>query len=917
MGAPNYTKSDKRLPIADLTGGLDTRHSVLVVENASKKKLKATTLQNVDFFKNGSVQKRLGKTQQGDQLVPVVSPLVSQTNSSSSYGVTPLSTEFAEYLYKFTAGSSASIGSATVKVAVSTSGAAALELYSDSAGSPGTRLAVSDTQNLVGDGFSYDVTFNFSSAPAITNGTTYWVGIVGYRGQAITLKTHASDTNGATRTSTGLSGAWTTGRKSPYIVVYSSTATTAITGIYDYRHGYAQTTEQLTTFNGNLYKRDKSAGAFINTWTSLANTLAAGQNYLNSFATFKDYAFCTDTSNKPAVVWDGVSTGAMRHGYRMTPPYTGYANNSNAGVTISSIAGSTLTIAANMPANGLYVGKTIWLYGSANISPEPVTVKAFHTTGTVGSATYYVTRITVEEQSPQTDHTSARWNGATITIGAGASGSMNASGALTCFSLLAVTKMKSGGYRASEFSFDLAVATANVKVTVSNYLSQGTADGTLFAFDVNRDGTIQGSTIWFMSEAFNPGNSTTTTNGVAPTFTHRKISSDTAYISTGLNPMADTYSTAFDIKDEVPAGNNTLLDEYGYPTVYFTAQKDAPKTKFFTVFQNFLVAAGDPAFPNRFYTSAADSPQIYSGAGGSYGSFYDIDANDGDQINGLGVWNNGLYIFKKHSVYYAEFTGVAEAPLTIRRLQGALGALSGFSVKSVDWGIVFLSERGPAYVSGAKVDLCPGAEDIQNLFDPNDASRFNQSVMQYSTCGHNSTKQQVWWGVATTNATNRDQILVFDYGNRAFWINTDSSNVLTEIGDANGFPSIWSGDYNGNIFQQESGATDNGSNIPFVYQSAWLTIGGIPGQEHIDRIWVAGDQQSSAATLTVDVYRNYETTAARTVTFDMTDARFPAGMQVPLNMQAQAIQFKLSATNAVPLKVNAVTLDYQERGSRV
>ena len=52
------------------------------------------------------------------------------------------------------------------------------------------------------------------------------------------------------------------------------------------------------------------------------------------------------------------------------------------------------------PANGLYVGKIIYLTGSANIDPQTATVKSFTTTGTVGGATYYVTQIVIEEQNP-------------------------------------------------------------------------------------------------------------------------------------------------------------------------------------------------------------------------------------------------------------------------------------------------------------------------------------------------------------------------------------------------------------------------------------------------------------------------------------------------------------------------------------
>jgi hypothetical protein len=75
--------------------------------------------------------------------------------------------------------------------------------------------------------------------------------------------------------------------------------------------------------------------------------------------------------------------------------------------------------------------------------------------------------------------------------------------------------------------------------------------------------------------------------------------------------------------------------------------------------------------------------------------------------------------------------------------------------------------------------------------------------------------------------------------------------------------------------------------------------------------------QSSATSLTVEIFKDFGTTASRSVTFDMTDSRFKAGFQVPLNLQAKAFSVKFSNTSAVPLKIDSFELDYQTRGDRV
>jgi len=902
MAVKTYSKSNGKLNFRDLTGGLDTRHSPLVIESDSKKKLKASSLNNVDFFKDGAVQKRFGKTQQGDTFTATAA--VEQAGAGVT---TSFASPYEEIAYKFTPGSTFTLKTVNAILSSDPLGPLVAKIYSHDAGpdEPDAEIVSSADATPAAGATPASISLTFTPT-ALTSGTTYWLAFRVVPGNRLY---YSGANTGTTKLWNGV--AWSATTTAPYFQILSVEASLGITGIFDYRHGYAQTREQLVTVNGNLYKRNKSGSAFINTWTSLANTLEVGQDKITSFAAFKDYAFVTDGTDAPAVVWDGVSTGAMRHGYRLSPPYTGYSNAANAGATIGSISGTNITLAANQGASGLYVGKTVWLTGSANINPQPVTVKSFITTGTKGSATYYVTSISIEEQEIQLDHTAVKWNGATVAVNTSSgTRNINTTGELTCFSVLLVTSLKSGGYRSSEFSIDVATGTA-ANIQFSNIAAAATTNGTEFAFDISDLATTV-----FMSQPFNPGNSTTTTTGVAPSISYHKVSASTSFISGGINPIP-TAATAFDLLDEVPTTNDSLLDEYGLPTNYFTAQIDAPKSVYMALFQGFLCVAGDPSTPNRLYTSQADAPQVWSGAGESYGSFFDLDTADGDVIKGVASHNTSLYVFKQRGIYYGEFTGIAAAPFTFRRLQTSLGALSGWSVKQLDWGVVFLSERGPAYVSGTQVGLLPGAEDIQNLFDPNDSAAFNLDVMKFSTAGHNPTKQQVWWGVASANATNRDQVLVYDYGNRAFWLNTDSANYFTEVGDSAGFFGIWSGNYNGEVFQQESGATDDGVNIPFTYQSAWVTFSGGSDYKSLDRIWVRGDVQSSASTLTVEIFKDFSATASRTVTFDMTDARFKAGIQVPLNLQAKAFAVRFSNTSAVPLKIDSFQLDYQSRGDRV
>ena len=59
-----------------------------------------------------------------------------------------------------------------------------------------------------------------------------------------------------------------------------------------------------------------------------------------------------------------------------------------------------------------------------------------------------------------------------------------------------------------------------------------------------------------MSDPFNPGNSTSTTSGVAQPLIITKVSASTSYIENGLNPLING-TTNFYIYDEVVTTNST------------------------------------------------------------------------------------------------------------------------------------------------------------------------------------------------------------------------------------------------------------------------------------------------------------------------------------------------------------------------
>ncbi len=594
-------------------------------------------------------------------------------------------------------------------------------------------------------------------------------------------------------------GSWVSASKDLYFYLYASTVSPAVTGIYDYRYGSALTRQQIVTFNGNVYKRDKSGSTFLSTWTSLYSSFTVGQDYLSSFATLKDLLFVSNSSQAVQRLWDGSASYMPAQGFR-----------------------ATFAVADN---------------GSA---------------GTVPDGTYKI---------------------------------------------LAVTTLVSGGQRASAEMTVTMAGGGTQQIAVTSIVMDGTSASN-FGFDIAATATQ-----WFMA----PLSSATATD-----YTYYKIP---AANMTVANPAANS-TTSFNITATTGlTTSSTFLDVYDLPQAYFTSQAATPSCAYMAVFQDILCMAGDPNNPSRVWFSEQLAPNIWSTYGQLLGSYIEVDDGDGDVIKGLFQWNGSLYVLKQHSVHIVEFTGNAALPFDRRRLPGDIGALSHWSCKDIGSGFVFLSERGVAICSGTIIGLAPGTANILDYFDPADANTFNLSVMQYSTAGLNRTKGQVWWGVASTGSTNRDQVLVYDYTNNAFWLDDGiSGNYFTEVGDANGFFSVWSGDYSAQVFQHELGTSDDGIAIDWYFYCPWIESGEPSQWKHFDWLQVSGDVQTTG-TLTCTVYLDFSTTASRTLTFDMSNAKFKTGMRVPIGARGKYIQIKFSnSTLNVPTHIDTFGIYYRPLG---
>ncbi len=628
-------------------------------------------------------------------------------------------------------------------------------------------------------------------------------------------------------------------------------------------------------------------------------------------------------------------------------------------INISAISGSVLTVdpAFNYPASGLYNGKILYAADSANNLLRQVVVSSFVTTGDRGDSDYYVTQITLTD-IPSPNLAKVAFGG--VSIGTTATGGTIAPASnKTCYKVLAVTQMLSGGFRASEeFSLDIADDVTQGVINLNFILGNSSLNGQMFAFDIPTTATT-----WFMTKGFDPtlpatdldsGNAKT--YYLIPSASIANAKDVTTASLPDTNPT-DNATYSFDITAEVAGTENTLLDQYGFVQAYFTEQVDSPPTRMVRMYNDFLFYSGDDLFPNRVWISQLDAPQIMSEYGSTLGSFLDIAPDDSDFITGMYVWFNFLYVFKSRAIYRVSFTGNASAPFQVDKIAGVTGALSHFAIQETPQGLVYLSQYGPARCSwfyseiiGNEVLPYFDSSFIQYQYLPTAANgmtrqeilgkgHFEQGQFSYSTSLNYTLKKQLWFSVASRDGGIRDKILVFDYATGTWWIQTNVfANYLASVTDASNFVRPWSGDITGRIYKHDVGDLDevnpdgsipNARFIPEFFKTPSIFSNVIGNQIAARKAYLAvgrlSDNPSALSNpdnglVYADLFFNrtdgMNEAARMTWTADRGNSR--TGTFSPIASTAESLQFVFRNDPVGPLRaeINAFRLDFQPQVPR-
>ena len=658
--------------------------------------------------------------------------------------------------------------------------------------------------------------------------------------------------------------------------------------------------------------------------TAVAATFAVMQNQLCVFSQ-------TPSNVAPLCPrwWDGASQNLGYLGNRLSPFYLAASGQPLIFAAIQSVAaglggaGPTLTMAANQAASGLYLGMSIYVDNGNYF--ETAFVSAFTTTGTAGTANYYVTSITLQTalRYPAQNYTRISWNGITI-VGQSTGGTITITGNTTTVLMMAVTNLNSGGSRASVFSVDVPVTTTGL-ITVENLNFAG-GDGNLFGSDLS-----QGATTWYMTPPFNPQTQPSQAGG-GPSQIFYQVPPQSADMVPPANPMANNAATVqfLNTPDIVNYTWTTLeaataVDSTGY----FTGQIDVPLGKFAVNWQGFLCVAGDPWNQSRLWLSGFGSPQVWGTQGGLDGAYIDIpNADDGQVITALYVGKNGLlYVGKTNSLYAVNFNGnTSLSPFQVIQCSGAYGPLSSGSFQESEQYVFFFSNAGLCAVSMYSVSLLQSSKDIRAKFTGPNA--WNLALMALSQSVVLPAKNQIHFQAAQAN--RGDQTLVYDWLRDKFWYQTAGPTAIPArlyaslCEDLTNSPSeTYAGDNNGQVWLLDQDGTDETVPVDFHYETPWLHAGD-PGMfKMLEYLYIGGTKQAyvqgQAPILNVVIYLDFNPKAQVVRTFDMSQQGFEVGlnMTTPVQLGLRCKYFKIALVNntsGCPVSIRFMRLKFKLDG---
>ncbi len=289
------------------------------------------------------------------------------------------------------------------------------------------------------------------------------------------------------------------------------------------------------------------------------------------------------------------------------------------------------------------------------------------------------------------------------------------------------------------------------------------------------------------------------------------ILSDTGEV---LTISSVTNGTALELDTAYEGATRATVSFTAY--TYQPAAGSPPTGKYIRVFNNYLFMAGNSTNTSRLYYSNLKDFETWGG-----GDFIDINRQDGDPITALFLLGDYLYIGKEDSLWRLEFTGDALFPWILNKMAD-VGVRSHWSVQGTSSIKLFLSEDG--------VYMMPVGGQPQKVSTPIESSDqllgTDTSRWQYSQALYQPEHREYWLHLTSDGGTQNDTFYIYDIAKQAWstWIGI-SMNSLGQVESTANRWTPFGGDASGNVYELDSGTSDNSAAIDMIVQSKGYDFG--------------------------------------------------------------------------------------------
>jgi hypothetical protein len=267
-------------------------------------------------------------------------------------------------------------------------------------------------------------------------------------------------------------------------------------------------------------------------------------------------------------------------------------------------------------------------------------------------------------------------------------------------------------------------------------------------------------------------------------------------------------------KDVLYIGNDTddvLKSTNGTSTAVVADFPTGVDARWFHNYMFVVTAAG------RLYWSNLNDPETWTAD-----DYIDINPNDGDEVVGLGILKDELFIFKKNRIW--ALTGYGASDFTVddmgERLTG-IGTQSKKSIVEASNDIYFLAHSGdiPHFTSIVRTrygQIVAGSV----ISDEIEGSMKRMVKSKLGNCAGVFDGRRIWWSVTTSGSTN-NEVFVYDEPTKGWTRHTGINASCWVVSPIVGNKKVYFGESGNNalVYVLDSSTSDNGTAIDMQFKT--------------------------------------------------------------------------------------------------